>query len=204
MPLGWPPQVPDPWSKPDSWDSIAFNGTIWGKGTATGGGIEVKGASRFYKIDQKDAKGQDGSTQTYVGSHPKPFRLVFKIWTSVQWIYWNTFILKFFYYSGVINKVVPIAIDHPATSVLGITAVLAEDIGAPEIDDLTKMATQIITVREYLPAVLGNASVTPVGPPPPPPTSFATAPYNAKIAQNQAIIQQLQNQLNSEPSTLPK
>jgi hypothetical protein len=167
-----------------------------------GGGIEVKGASRFYKIDQKDAKGQDGSTQTYVGSHPKTFRLVFRMWTSLQWAYWNTGILPFFYYSGVINKVVPLALVHPATAIVGINSVLTDDIGCPEVDESTKMTTQIITVREYLPAALGNASVTPVGPPPPP--SFVGYTPSPKIAQNQAIIQQLQNQLNSEPSTLPK
>jgi hypothetical protein len=197
----FPPTVLDPWASPDHWDSIAINGAPWGKGTQVGGGIVVRRHKRFYAIDQKDAKGQDGSTQTYSGAHPKSFELVFRIWTSAQWQYFNVSILPFFFYSGTQNKVQAVTVDYPGLALLNIARVLVDDIGGLDVDDKDKMGTMVVTVREYLPAALGNASVTPVGPPPPP--SFVGYTPSPKIAQLTQVAQQLSNQANSEPATLP-
>lgn len=166
MPLAWPPVVPDPWIDPVSWDTIYISNVPWGTNYLAGGKITVKGARRFFKWDPKEAKGQDGTNPTYLGTRPKPFHLVFGMWTPEQWAYWNNNILPFFYYSGVIGKVFPLPIAHPACAICNITNVITEDIGAPDVDEGTKLLTQVITVREYLPAAAGNASVTPVGPNP--------------------------------------
>lgn len=201
--LAFPAQVPDPFTQPDAWDSISVSGVPWGKGTPQGGKIQVRGCSRFYKIDQKDSKGQDGSTQTYLGSHPKTFRLIFSIWTALQWTYWNATILPFFFYSGVINKVNPIQIQHPALAVVGVTSILVDDIGSPEIDEQTKELRMVLTVREYLPAAPGNASVTPVGAAPPASPGFVGYTPSPKIQQLTQIAAALQAQVAGGPATLP-
>ena len=199
MPLPSPPQVSDPFAHPDTWDTIYINGTPWGTASPVGGKVTVRGASRFYKIDQKDAKGQDGSTQTYVGTHPKAFRIIFGLWTSAQWAYWNQLIISAFYYSGVIGKVYPVPIYHPATSLVGITTIITDDIGAPEIDDRTKEATIVVTVREYYPAAPGNASVTPVGPAAPSPGAPGFTP-NPKVVQLQVEAAYLAGQVYGGPA----
>jgi hypothetical protein len=203
MPQVFPVQVPSPISNPNSWDSISISGVLWGANTPYGGKITVQGASRFYKIDQKDAKGQDGSTQTYVGTHPKPFRLIFEMWTSQQWAFWNSLTSPIFYMSGVLGKVIPLDIIHPATSILGINRILVDDIGQPEINEQTKMIRQVITVREFLPAAPGNASVTPLGPTPPTGPQFAGYKPSARIQQLVQEEANLQAQVAGGPKTLP-
>ena len=203
MPLAWPPFVSDPWSDPTSWDTIWISGVPWGGPYTVGGKITVRGASRFFKWDPKEAKGQDGTNPTYLGTRPKPFKLIFQMWTSAQWDYWNNSVLPFFYYSGVIGKVWPLPLSHPATSICNISNIITEDIGQPEVDDDTKLLTQVIVVREYLPAAVGNASVTPVGPNPavgPPKPGRVPSPA---VQAAQGEVGALEEQAANQPSSLP-
>lgn len=202
MPLAWPPIVSDPWSDPVSWDTILVSGKPWGTGTLVGGGILVRGATRFYRIDQKDAKGQEGSTQTYLGTRPKPFKLVFRMWTTKQFQYFNTQILPLFFYTGNFSsgqQVYTIPIAHPQCAMCNIASVLTDEIGPIEVDEHTKMLHFTIGVREYYPAQPGNASTTPTAPNPNAGTGKPGYAPPVKIQINQLTIEQLQRQAGLGP-----
>ena len=202
MGLAFPPQIPDPWSLPNLYDSITVAAVPWGTGTPMGGGVRVRGAMRYYKIDQKDAKGQDGATQTYVGTHPKPFKIIFRIWTSAQWAYFNTSLLPLFYYSGVVGKVIPLPIIHPATAIVGISSILTGEIGPYEFNEETKEMLFPIEVREYLPALPGSASVTPIGPSAPSGPTIPGLTVSPLVALKIAQVATL-NALVNGPSNFP-
>jgi hypothetical protein len=147
---------PSPWAQPNIWDAFYASGVPWV------GKVEVRGAVRSFKWDVKPAPGIEGFNQSYRGKPHKPFHIVFYIWTDSMYVYWESTYQKLFMYSGGAGVVVPVKCYHPSLSGLGITALVADEVGAVEklSDDMMYAAT--LTVHEFYPPVPTNATATPV------------------------------------------
>jgi hypothetical protein len=160
---------PSPYAAPSLWDQIQIGGLTWGGFTTDnpvrcGGGIEIRGATRFYKIDQKDGAGLDGATQTYRGQKPKPFDLIFSWWTDLQDAWWVTFSTQFNYSASKPGLPPPVfQVYHPKLARLNIDSILVEEVGGTDVHPDSKLATARVRVRQFLPPALVNASVTPLG-----------------------------------------
>jgi hypothetical protein len=181
---------PDPFNNAQAWDQIQIGGMVWGGPAGLFGKIRIQGASRFYKIDAKKGKGLNGATQTYQGQHPKKFKLIFSWWTPSQHDYWTRFQLLFLFDATKLGSLPPVwPIYHPALQLLGITAICVEDVGAVEVDEVTKLASASLTVEQFVPPPPLNATTTPKAVPPntPPPTLGSRAP----TASEAAVIAQI-------------
>jgi hypothetical protein len=159
-----------PWGSPKSWDSITIGGVTYGTALPSppgqppiGGKVRIRGAERFYKIDIKDPKGADGWSITYRGVRPKPFQIVFSIWTQLQYDYFTENMIPALLYSGAKGNVQPLVVQHPTLQNLAINAIFVEKIGSIEqvSDDLMFQCT--VHVAEYLQPPPVNVTTTPVG-----------------------------------------
>ena len=74
----------NPFMLPSRWDQIVIGGVTWN------GKIEIRGAKRPYKWQPKDTRGAESWDDTYQGLFPKPFTVVFFLYTSVQFASWIT------------------------------------------------------------------------------------------------------------------
>ncbi len=195
--------VLSPFLSPQSWDSITVGGLTWGSpslpplpGVPTafadgyavqGGSIEIDGAERFYSWDPKHGKGQEGHTPTFQGNKPKPFRLIFKMWTDDQFFAWQVFQLAFQYDGtklGVPPK--PVSIQHPALTLLGISSIYCNSIGNVRKVSDQLMFQAIVTVTQYLPPPPVNVASTPVG-------AITVQPINIQgVPPNPAIVAKTQ------------
>jgi hypothetical protein len=169
--------VLSPFLSPQSWDSITVGGLTWGSpnGIAApegfldgyaiqGGSIEIDGAELFYSWDPKHGKGQEGHTPTFQGNKPKPFRLIFKMWTDAQFFAWQVYQLAF-QYDGTKLGVppTPVSIQHPALALLNISAIYCNSIGEVKKTGDQLMFASTVTVTQYLPPPPLNVASTPVG-----------------------------------------
>lgn len=113
----------NPFMMPSRWDQIIIGGTTWN------GKIEIRGAKRPYKWQPKDTRGAESWDDTYQGLHPKPFTVVFYLYTSIQFASWIQFSAQFIYYG---NKQAPqpVSIYHPSLLLIGISTVRVNDVGA--------------------------------------------------------------------------
>jgi hypothetical protein len=144
-------------------NSLAITGVLDGFATQ-GGSIEIEGAERFYSWDPKHGKGQDGHTPTFQGNKPKPFRLIFKMWTDAQFFSWQVFQLAFQYdKTALLDPPKPVSIVHPSLTLLGISAIYCNSIGQVRKVSDQLMFQSIVTVTQYLPPPPRNVASTPVG-----------------------------------------
>lgn len=153
---------PDPFLFAGTWDQINIGPFVWGG--AVGGKIRIEGATRFYKVDQKDGQGLDGATQTYRGVKPKPFKLHFYWWNAQTHLYWGTMSSQLFIYSASKPSSIPpvVQVYHPALALLSISAILIDEVGQVNVNEDTKLADAIVVVRQFLPPPPISATVTPV------------------------------------------
>jgi hypothetical protein len=181
---------PDPFNFPQSWDQIQINGIYWGGPHGLGGKITILGATRFYKVDQKDGSGLDGATQTYRGVKPKPFKLVFAWWNAEQHAGW-AFLSQMFIYTGSKPGALPpvFSVYHPALALLSISSILVDEVSAVEVHEDTKIAKATVTVRQFYPPPPTGATTTPSSAPPsPPPTPTGLPAPTAEQALLQAQL----------------
>lgn len=182
--------VPSPWKEPNIWSTLFASGVPWQ------GKIAIRGAKRSYKWDVKAAPGIEGWNQTYRGQPHQNFSIDFFIWTDSMWSYWASTYQLLFQYKGAAGIVIPVKVYHPSLAALGITAIVADRIGAVEqvSDDMMFKAT--LEVHEYYPPILINATTTPAAasgvnpkiPGVPPPTAIASQPALAKAQAQQAAV----------------
>jgi hypothetical protein len=187
--------VPDPFSFPALWDTISINGMPWGGQAGSGvldpsypmfARVRIEGATRFYKVDQKDGQGLDGATQTFRGVKPKPFKLRFMWYTAAQHAYWALFSYQFIYTGSKVVGIPPVfSVSHPALQLLYISAILVDEVGQVDVNEDTKLAQAVVTVRQFYPPPPVAATATPVSAPP------APAPITgaSTITGAQAILQ---------------
>jgi hypothetical protein len=192
---------PSPYFQSQSWDIITINGAPWGGPAGMGAAIEIDGASRFFKVDQKDGQGLDGATQTYRGTKPKPFKLIFSWWNDAQDAYYAFFVYPIVNYRASKPGMPPpvYAVSYPSLATLGISAILIEDIGAQKVDRDTKLSRAVWTVREFLPPPPVPATVTPLAAPPAisgAGGATAVSPYAAQNIADQNAIARDQMILN--------
>jgi hypothetical protein len=182
---------PDPYNFPQAWDTIQINNVLWGGPFGLGGKIKIIGATRFYKVDQKDGQGLDGATQTFRGVKPKPFKLEFSWWTAEQHAQWAFMSNQFIFTASKANGPPPVFdVSHPALSLLGISAILVDEVGAVDVDENTKLSKAIVTVRQFYPPPPTSASTTPLAAPPiPPPTPPPTPTGVVPITSEQVLLQ---------------
>lgn len=181
---------PDPYTFPQAWDTIRINGIYWGGPHGLGAKIKIVGATRFYKIQQKDGQGLDGATQTFRGFKPKPFKLEFSWWTATQHAGWAFFSQIFIFDASKSIGPPPVFdISHPALSLLNISAILVEEVGAVDVDENTKLSKAIVTVRQFNPPPPTSASITPIAAPPAPPPITGVVPQTAEQLALQAQIE---------------
>jgi hypothetical protein len=116
-----------PFESTAAWDVVLIGGTA-----ASPGLVRIKSCVRKNKWDVKIGKGTIGATETFVGIPPAEIELEFKLWLPDHFTAWSTFVQNFQYdpskQPGVANA---IDIWHPALAFLGITSVVATEIGAP-------------------------------------------------------------------------
>jgi hypothetical protein len=207
---------PSPYSNPMAWDILLLNGMPWGGPNGFGCGIEIEGATRFFKVQQNDGQGLDGATQIYRGTKPKPFKLIFTwgfttpggVLPDDQDAYWVLFTLLIVSYRASKPGLPPPVYDiyHPSLATLGIGAVLIEEVGAQKVNPDTKLSKAVMVVREFCPPPPVPATVTPIGAPPiPPPPNTGVDPLAAENAALQARIGAVQAQIaaGALPGALP-
>jgi hypothetical protein len=146
---------PDPITQPTIWDTVNVQGVPWS------GRIRFKGAKLSHNWDQKHGRDTQGATDSYVGIKPKEFTLTFFLWTAAQFQYWGNTYAALFQYDGAKGTARASSIYHPSLSIVGITAVICLDLGAPETDD-GDMWHADVTLRQFRPPVASPA-VTPAG-----------------------------------------
>lgn len=198
---------PSPYTFPQLWDQVQINGIYWGGPSGLGAGIKIQGASRFYKVDQKDGQGLDGATQTYRGVKPKPFKLVFQWWNDTQHAGW-AFFSQMFIYTGSKGIAIPpvFSIYHPALALLNISAILVDEVGQVEINPDSKLATATVTVRQFYPPPPTPATTTPVSAPPAPaptPTGVGNVTAEQALLQAQIAVTNAQIASGGVPGSLP-
>jgi hypothetical protein len=198
-----------------AWDILVLNGMPWGGPNGFGCGIEIEGATRFFKVQQNDGQGLDGATQIYRGTKPKPFKLIFTwgfttqtgITPDAQDAYWVLFTLLIVNYRASKVGMPPPVYDvyHPSLATLGIGAILIEEVGAQKVDKETKLSKAVMVVREFCPPPPVPATVTPIGAPPIPPPNTGVNPLAAEEAATQAAIQNVRAQIaaGALPKALP-
>jgi hypothetical protein len=192
---------PDPFNFAQAWDSIQIGLFTWGGPSGFFGKIQIKGATRFYKIDQKDGQGLDGATQTYRGQKPKPFKLVFSwgfqnltpVTPAQQHAYWVLFSAQFNYTGSKLGLPPPVyQVYHPGLQLLGIGAILVEEVGMVEIDERTNIASSTVGVRQFYPVLPAPSTSTPVGATGDVNQSGYLAGETQQNAQNAALEAQIQ------------
>lgn len=182
---------PSPWAQPNIWDSFFASGIPWV------GKVVIRGARRAYKWDVKPVPGLEGFNQTYRGKPHHSFAIDFYIWTDSMYTYWATVYQKLFQYIGSAGLVLPVKVYHPSLTNLGITAVVADGVGAVEkmSDDLMFKST--VDVHEFYPPVLVNVTTTPpaaaganpnVPGVPPPQAAILQAEQSKAQAQQAAVL----------------
>src|SRR5580704_12805562 len=174
-----------PISYPVNWDQISVRGVVWA------GKIEIKGAKRLYKWDTKNAPGAAGATDTFRGTKPEPFDLIFYLWTDAHFSQWPTF-SQLFLYQSTKGVVLPVSIYHPSLAMVGITVVRTEYVGAVEKvnDELLFSAT--VRVHEFAPPPPINTTTTPTGASVVNPPTLPGTPPNPAIVALEARIESLQ------------
>ena len=158
--------VLSPFLSPTSWDQITIAGSTWGTpltnaygfldGVGSGGSVEIEGAARFWRLDQKNPSGQDGAIQTYRGKKPIVFKLIFNMWTDAQFTYWISF-------SSNLVAEKALDIQHPALAVLGIQSIMVKSVGAVKKVDERLMFRSVVEVHEFLPPPPVQVTTTPLG-----------------------------------------
>ena len=210
--------VADPFSFAGAWDQITINGLTWGGPLGSGvlspsfpmyPKIRVEGATRFYKVDQKDGQGLDGATQTYRGVKPKPFKLRFIWYTSAQHIWWATYSQMFIYTGSKVVGIPPVFdVSYPALQLLAISAILIDEVGQVDVNEDTKLAQAVVVCRQFYPPPPVPATKTPVAAPPVPSVGAGATGISPLAAENiatQAQISAVSAQLaaGGVPSSLP-
>lgn len=127
-----------------SWDPGAFadtgeadNRTDWDRvvlaGTETPGIAAVK-ASRRNRLDRKETPGKNGETLTHLGVRSADVQVRIVLLTQGDLNRWRSQIVPLLIAPPQAEKTAPdpVAIDHPALSVLGIKSVYVEEIGVPQ------------------------------------------------------------------------
>ena len=207
---------PSPYSFAQAWDTIYISGAPWGGPAGMGCGIEIDGATRFWKVQQNDGQGVDGATQIYRGTKPKPFKLIFTwgfqtlggVTPDAQDAYYAFFSYQALAYRGSKLGLPPPVYDisYPSLATLGISAIMIEEIGAQKVDKETKISRAVWVVREFYPPLPVPATTTPIGAPPkPPPPNTGVNPLTAENAALQGQIAAVQVAIaqGALPNALP-
>lgn len=146
--------IPDPGAV-HPWDEITVASQKWGASVQTplGRKFEIKGAKRAYKWQIRDGMGLQGSPQVYWGwLAPHTFTITFYMFTQDEYAQWVDF-QSLFMYDATPGKFprqpTAVSIYHPMLSILGITGVLTEDVGAVEKQSDDKVYTVVVTLREF-------------------------------------------------------
>lgn len=145
-----------PISFPQNWDQISVRGTVWQ------GKIEIRGARRRYKWDTKNAPGAAGATDTFRGTKPEPFEIIFYLWTDAHFAFWPTF-SSLFLYQSLKGEVLPVSIYHPSLAMIGLTVVRTEDVGAVVKVNDELLFSSTVRVHEFAPPPPVNVTTTPTG-----------------------------------------
>jgi hypothetical protein len=158
--------LPSPFDNPEIWNRLTINGITWGDGGLGGPGyVVVRRAKRAYKWDTKNPAAQVGQNQSFRGLEFPPFDLVFHFWDTTGWDAWQEF-------SDVFNvdptKLAPgtappaLNIFHPSLALLGISAIVVDDVGGVEQMNEGGEYRAVVAVREFKPVVAKSVNATPV------------------------------------------
>ncbi len=193
-------QFVSPLRRSDVWDTFVVQGVSWV------GQFEIKMACLHQKWDPKVARGQEGNTDSYVGSHPEPFEVTFMLWAQEHFDLWPAFSAPFVY-SGAKLKSSPCTVYHPALSVIGIDAVVCLKMGPPVPKSPgSDMYAATVTLRQFRPAVHSTVA-TPGGiTPSKVSTKFAgfVGPLQeTALEKAQAGLRKAQDQVHALQQTLP-
>jgi hypothetical protein len=183
--------APSPWAQSGLWDTLFISGVPWQ------GRIKIRGAQRTYQWDTKHSAGVQGYVTTYRGQPHKNFWIDFFIWTDSMWAYWSTTYQLLFQLNGVAGVVLPVKVYHPSLTAIGITAIVADSIGAAEVVSDDMLLKVPVEVHEFYPPIPVNATATPAaaagvnpnipGIPPPSAAALAAAQQAAQARQAAAV-----------------
>lgn len=128
----------NPIDNPQDWDYVTIAG-IRNPGLAIVG--EFKRTSTW---DEKNGKGNQGSTITYVGRRAAKGRIIFQLWTAAHFVEWDAFFPLFQYNPGK-TPTTGVAISYPALDNLSIVNVVCESIGS-----IVHKGGQLYEIEVYL------------------------------------------------------
>jgi hypothetical protein len=194
-----------PFKFPILWDSLSLGGGAF----TWRGKLEIRGAKRWYKWQQKNAPGKKGADQTFRARWPQPFQIRLFVWTHDDWgpllelLDWFNYDATKLGPTG--TDVKPIDIYHPQLSIVDISQVVCDWVQAPEVEqERSGWAIATIQLREFAPAV--NAPVvSPKSTGKPAATPFLVdsgAGVQAQIQTQSTGILDLSSQL-AQPGSLP-
>lgn len=176
----------NPFMLPSRWDQITIGGQTWA------GKIDIRGAERFYKWQPKDTRGAESWNDTYQGLKPKPFTIVFFVYTSSQGASWPAFSSQFVYF-GNKNAPQPVTISHPSLFMLGITSVRVNKVGALHkiSDDL--MFAADVEFQQWQPAPQPGSAAANVTSTPTSAKARPTTPYSPSNPEIKNLEQQIES-----------
>jgi hypothetical protein len=136
----------------DAWDELTIAGVRFL------GVVEVTGAKRSVRVDERNRRGANGATVSIHGRELAKPKLTLKAWDEAGVAQLE----------AIAERVFPVArtarhnaveVLHPALAFHGITQVLVTEVDGPEVDD-TNLATLSLSCHEYRPPPARAASAT--------------------------------------------
>ncbi len=177
---------PSPFDDPQTWDYLTVGGIVWSSK------VIIRRARRSYKWDVKNPAGQVGQNQTFRGNQYPAFELVFYFWDTDGWLKWQDFSKAFIIDASKAGSPSSLAVGiyHPSLAVLGISAIVVDDIGVAERLSDGGEYSATVTVREYKPVTTKNATATPPGAKPATRTGVTTVdrPESPDILEARAAL----------------
>jgi hypothetical protein len=193
-------QFVSPLQRSDVWDTFVIQGVAWiGK-------FEIRQACHVQHWDPKQARGQEGNEDSYVGSKPREFDVTFFLWAQPHFDLWPVFSAPLVY-SGEKNRASPCTVYHPSLALIGISAVVCLELGAVlPVSSGSDMYHAAVKIRQFRPAVTSPVT-TPKGVTPSKTTTkfagFVGPLQETALEKAQTTLAQRQAQAANLQSTLP-
>lgn len=194
---------PDPYTNPQAWDKIRVAGTL------SPFVCRVKEFKRKWDWDEKKPKGGGGAVLTYTGFHlargsvefdllygPDPFGRPYT--HLADWYRFS----QLFRYTGTKVPPQPVTFYHPSTNMIGITAVICEDITNPVLVSVGLFRTKVSLIEFQLPPPVSTTS-SPLAAAPISPGALKPPGLTPNPAAD-ALQAQIATQLKIWQSPLPK
>lgn len=136
----------------DAWDELVIAGVRFL------GVVEVTGAKRSVRVDERNRRGANGAPVSIHGRELAKPKLTLKAWDEAGVAQLEAIAERVFPVARTARHNA-VAVEHPALAFHGITQVLVTEVDGPEVDD-TNLTTLSLSCHEYRPPPARAASAT--------------------------------------------